>query len=86
MLKSIAFQITGKRRLACKGCEQRVQELLRTLPGVKQVQARALDQRIGVLYEPTIVEPDAIATRLAEAGYEARAVVRVPIWAVGNNR
>ena len=86
MLKSITFQITGDQRLACEGCEQRVQGLLRTLPGVKQVRAQTHDQRIEVLFETTIVKPDAITIGLAEAGYEARAAVQVPMWAVASNR
>ncbi len=77
MLKTITFQITGDQRLACEGCERRVQGLLRTLSGVKQVRALMHDQRIEVMFETTIVEPDAITVRLAEAGYEARAAVRV---------
>jgi copper chaperone CopZ len=73
MLSSVTFQIIGDRRLACESCEHRVQELLQALPGIKQVRAQARDQSIGVLFEATITAPDAIAKRLAEAGYELMA-------------
>jgi copper chaperone len=69
MLKSVTFQMTGDHRLACEHCERRVEELVGTLPGVKQVSAQANEQRIQVMFETAIVGPDVVAKRLADAGY-----------------
>ncbi len=70
MFKSVTFEIVGNQRLFCKGCEQRVERLLKALHGVKQVQAQARNQRIEVLFDTAVLEDTAIAQRLAETGYE----------------
>lgn len=73
MLKSITFEVVGDRRLTCAGCEQRVERMLNTLPGVDQVRAQARNQRIEVLFDATLLQTSAIAERLGQAGYETRA-------------
>ena len=70
MLKSTIFEVIGDERLHCEGCEQRVERLLKTLAGVRQVRAHASDQRIEVLFDTAVLEDAAIAARLGEAGYE----------------
>jgi copper chaperone len=70
MLKSITFEVIGDERLHCEGCEQRVERLLKTLPGVRQVHAHAHNQHIEVLFDTAVLEDTAIAARLGEAGYE----------------
>lgn len=72
MLKSVTFEITGEARLACAGCEQRVERLLKALPGVRQVRAKAPNQTIEVLFDAAAIEPAAIAERLGKAGYQTR--------------
>ncbi len=72
MLKNVTFEVTGDQRLACQGCEERVEDVLKALHGVKQVRARARNQRIEVLYDAAVVESSAIAERLSMAGYETR--------------
>ena len=72
MFKSIAFEVIGQQRLHCESCEQRVERLLKALPGVGQVRAQAQSQRIEVLFDAAAVKPTTIAERLGEAGYEAR--------------
>ncbi len=72
MLKSITFEVVGNQRLTCEGCEQRVERLLRTLEGVRQIRAQARSQQIEVLYDAALLEAHAIAARLGEAGYQIR--------------
>ena len=72
MLKSITFEVIGDERLHCEGCEQRVERLLKTLTGVRQVRAHAHTQRIEVLFDTAALEDTAIAARLREAGYETK--------------
>jgi copper chaperone len=48
--------------------------MLKALPGVERVRAQARQQRIEVLYNPTVLETGAIALRLRESGYQTRVV------------
>ena len=72
MFKSITFEVIGEQRLHCESCEQRVERLLKGLPGVGQVRAQSGNQRIEVLFDTAVLEPAAIAERLGQAGYETR--------------
>ena len=72
MFKSITFEVTGKQRLNCAACEQRVARILKSVDGVGQVRAQAGTQRIDVLFDSALVEPRRIAERLSAAGYETR--------------
>jgi copper chaperone len=72
MLKSVTFEVTGDHRLYCEACEHRVEGLLKTLEGVRQVRVRAHNQRIEVLFDPAQSEAPAVAERLRMAGYETR--------------
>ncbi len=72
MLKSITFEVVGDQRLTCEGCEQRVERLLKAQRGVEQVRAQARNQRIEVLFDAALLEANAIAERLGEAGYQTR--------------
>lgn len=74
MVKSITFEITGTERLACEGCEQRVERLLKALPGVRQVRAKATVQTVEVLFDTALLEPSAIAERINKAGYQTAPV------------
>lgn len=72
MFKSITFEVTGDQRLACEGCEQRVERVLKAMPGVGKVRAQAQNQTIQVLYDAAVLQPDAIEERLSKAGYQTR--------------
>lgn len=72
MFKSISFEVVGEQRLNCAACEHRVTRLLKTLEGVGQVRAQADNQRIDVLFDAGVLQPDAIAERLRDAGYETK--------------
>ena len=72
MLKSITLEVIGDQRLVCEGCEQRVERLLKALPGVGKVRAQARKQRIEVLFDAAALEATAIAERLGTAGYQTR--------------
>ena len=72
MFKSVTLKVIGDQLLACEGCEERVEHLLKALQGVRQVRARARKQRIDVLFDASLLAATAIAERLREAGYETR--------------
>jgi len=79
MFKSITLEVVGSQRLACAGCEERIEELLKGMEGVGQVRAQARKQRIEVLFDAAKLDADAIAERLAQAGYETRLEGEPPI-------
>ena len=72
MFKSITFEVIGGQQIVCEGCEQRIERLLKALPGVGKVRAQARKQRIEVLFDAAAIEASALAERLREAGYETR--------------
>lgn len=74
MNKAITFEIIGDQQLACDGCEQRVERAFKGQPGVQKVRANARNQRIEVLFDDTILNPEAIAERIGRVGYQARVV------------
>lgn len=73
MLKSVTFEVVGSQKLTCEGCEQRVERMLKGLPGVDQVRAHSRNQRVEVLFDTAVLEPSSIAERLRAAGYEPKA-------------
>ena len=72
MFRSVIFEVIGNQRLACEGCEERVEDLLKAIEGVRQVRARARKQRIEVLFDATKLDAAALAERLREAGYDTK--------------
>lgn len=72
MLKSVTLEVIGDQRLHCEACEQRVARLLKTLDGVGQVRAQAGEQRIDVLFDARMLQPEAITERLRQAGYQTK--------------
>jgi copper chaperone len=72
MLKSIAFEVIGDQRIECEGCEERIECMLKALPGVERVRAQARKQRIEVLYDASMQEASAIAEHLGTAGYQTK--------------
>ena len=74
MFTSVTLEVTGTPQLSCAGCEQRVERLLKTLPGIGQVRAQASNQRINVLFDTAKLDANAIAERIGQAGYRTRVV------------
>ena len=74
MFKSVTFEVVGDQRLHCEGCEQRVERLLKAVPGVGQVRAQASNQQIEVLFDTAKLEPNTIAERIGKVGYQTKVV------------
>lgn len=55
--------------MTCGGCENAVRRALGALPGIQSVQASHVEHRVTVSYEPTLVTPDAVTTRIEKLGY-----------------
>ena len=71
MAQTIAFVVTGEEKMYCAGCEQRVGNALRRLPGVTNVQANAQTQQVVVTFEPSQVTAEQVQTKLEQIGYHA---------------
>ena len=74
MFKTITFEVIGDQKLACEGCEQRVEHAVKTLPGVGQVRASAHNQRVEVLFDAAKLDAAAIAERINNAGYQSKVI------------
>ena len=74
MQKSITFEVTGENQMACDGCEQRVQNALKTVPGVGKVRANARNQHIDVLFDEAKVDAAALAERIGQVGYQTKVI------------
>ena len=72
MLKSVTFEVIGDQPIACEGCEERIEGLLKSLEGVDKVRAKAGNQHVEVLFDATRLGATTIAERLATAGYQTR--------------
>jgi copper chaperone CopZ len=74
MFKSTTFEVFGDHQLHCEGCEERVENALKSLQGVTKVRARSRNQRIQVLYDAAFLDAGAIAERINKVGYQTRVV------------
>jgi copper chaperone len=74
MFKSITLEVVGSDRLNCEGCEERVENALKKVPGVGKIRAHSSNQRIEVLFDAAKLDADAIAERITNAGYQTRVV------------
>jgi copper chaperone len=72
MLKSITLEVIGNPGITCQGCEQRIERMLKALPGVERVRAKASSQQIDVLYDASRQDAASLASHLAAAGYRIR--------------
>lgn len=70
MTHTIRFTVTGEQRMHCVGCEQRVGNALRRLPGVKTVQADAQTQLVVVTFDSSQVSPEQVQAKLEQLSYQ----------------
>ncbi|MGQ0523100.1 MAG: heavy-metal-associated domain-containing protein [Betaproteobacteria bacterium] len=69
--KVLQFEVIGEEKIHCEGCESRISNALRRLPGVEDVQASAETQRVKVTIDSAKVSADEVRARLALIGYHA---------------
>jgi copper chaperone len=68
---TVAEQMTlGVTGMSCGGCEHAITRALSSLEGVSQVAASHRDSRVTLVYDPGLVDRDAIVKRIEAAGYE----------------
>lgn len=62
--------ILGVGGMTCGGCENAITRALSNLEGVSQVTASHRDSRVTLVYDPSLVNRDAIVKRIEAAGYQ----------------
>lgn len=69
MTQTIDLKVIGEPTIHCAGCEQRIGNALRRLPGVQEVDASAQTQHVVVEIDPNQVSPEEVQSRLEHLGY-----------------
>lgn len=69
MAQMVNYTVTGGRKIHCAGCEGRITNALRRLPGVQEVRASHETQRVAVTFDPARVSPDKVKAKLVQLGY-----------------
>jgi copper chaperone CopZ len=70
MAQTLEFVVTGEDKMHCAGCEQRVCNALRRLPGVQDVRASAATQQVLVTIDPAQVGSEQVRAKLEQLGYQ----------------
>lgn len=67
MADQLTLTVNG---MTCGGCENAIKRAVSTLAGVSNVTASHRDNRVTLTYDPALVDPNMIAKRIENAGYE----------------
>lgn len=77
MTRILHFMVVGEEKLHCAGCEARVSNALRRVPGVTDVAASAETQHITVTIDPSHATPEQVQAKLEQMGYAVKAETSV---------
>jgi copper chaperone CopZ len=69
---SLSYTVTGEQKIHCAGCEERLRNALRRLPGMQDVQASHNTQRVVVSFDPAQVTPGQVQAKLELLGYRVQ--------------
>lgn len=69
MFRTWTLRVTGRERLHCVGCEERVARALSRFEGIETVSARAATQRIIVIGDPLRWTTKTLCSRIEKLGY-----------------
>ncbi len=67
---TLDFTVIGAQTIHCAGCEQRIGNALRRLPGIREVEASHQTQGVRVVIDPAQVDAAQLRGKLAQLGYE----------------
>ncbi len=70
MAEAVRYTVTGELKIHCAGCEERITNALRRLPGIQDVQASHETQRVAVTFDPVRVSADKVKAKLQQLGYQ----------------
>ncbi len=75
--KTLTLPVTG---MTCANCVATVERNVRKLEGVKEVTANFATDRVTLVYDDSLVKPEAVIDRIQRAGYDVpRQTVELPI-------
>ena len=66
VMKEIVFNVDG---MMCTGCENRIQNALKTIKGVKEVKASHTDKKVVVTLKQEVDE-EILKEKIVDLGYE----------------
>ena len=66
---TMTFTVTGEPTIHCAGCEQRIGNALRRVPGAEAVQASARTQQVQVTIDLSQTTPEQVQAKLEHLGY-----------------
>ncbi len=69
MARTLNLTVTGEQKIHCMGCEERIGNALRRLPGIQDAQASADTQKVVVTFDPDTVSADQVRAKLDQLGY-----------------
>lgn len=72
MLSQLRYTVSGEEKMHCAGCETRIQNALKRLDGVYEVQASTDEQEIALSINTDKVGADQIEQRLEQLGYQVQ--------------
>jgi copper chaperone len=65
------FKVVGDQKIHCAGCEQRIDNALHRLEGVREVEASFQTQEVTVIIDETKLSPEQVRAKLEQLGYHA---------------
>jgi copper chaperone len=65
------FKVVGDQKIHCAGCEQRIDNALHRLEGVREVKASFQTQEVTVTIDETKLSPEQVRAKLEQLGYHA---------------
>ena len=71
-MRTLHFTVIGEDKLHCAGCEARVANALKRVPGVTDVAASAETQHIAVTIDPAQATPEQVQAKLEQMGYSVK--------------
>jgi len=68
-MADVAYDVPG---IMCEGCANAIKRAMRTLDGIHTVEVDVSAKRVAVSYDEDKAQPDEIARRIENAGYEVK--------------
>jgi Cu+-exporting ATPase len=66
--ESLTLPVLG---MSCASCQHRVEEALRSTPGVESARVDLMAHRAGVVFDPALAAPEQLVAAIRSAGYDA---------------
>ncbi len=68
--ETLGFKVVGEQTIHCAGCEQRIGNALKRVPGVQDVQASHQTQEVRATIDPTRADAGQVRAKLEQLGYQ----------------